>query len=157
MAGFAIDFGDVVRMGIFLDVRVAVIALQTPVNAGAELVAVDRDAVTGCILHCLVAMAGKAVGLRCKAMRRNEDHDEEKAEYGCSVKSSKSEVSRQPSGWTGNNCDEEPGETCGFGHAAVFPLRGVSNRIPANGFPAAEFPLALKPLAGIATLRRRHL
>ena len=105
MTGLAVDYRDVIGMRIFLDVRVAVIALQTPVNAGAELVAVDGDAVTGCILHCLVAMAGKAVGLCCKAMRRNEDHDEEKAEYGRSVKSSKSEVSRQPSGWTGNNCD----------------------------------------------------
>jgi hypothetical protein len=33
----------------------------------------------------------------------------------------------------------------------------VSNCVPAHGFPAAEFPLALKLMAGIATLRRRLL
>ena len=40
MTGFALDLGNVVRMGILLDVRMAVIALQATVGAGAELVAV---------------------------------------------------------------------------------------------------------------------
>ena len=45
VAGFAVNFGDVVRMGILLDVGMAVVALQIAVDAGVELVAVDRDAV----------------------------------------------------------------------------------------------------------------
>jgi hypothetical protein len=73
-----------------LDIGVAVITLQAAVDAGAELVAVDGDAVTGRILHRLVPMAGEAVSLRRESMGRQEDHEGEEADHRRSLKSSKS-------------------------------------------------------------------
>ena len=157
MAGFAVHLGDVIGMGIFLDVGVAVVALQAAVNAGTELVAINGDAVAGGVLHRFVAVACEAISLRSEIAGRQQHQKREEAEGECPAMSDRFEEGVQPIGWTGNNCDQECCETCGFGHAAVFPLRGVSNCVPAHGFPAAEFPLALKPMAGIATLRRRLL
>ena len=128
MARLAIDLGNVVGMRVLLDIGMAVITLQAAVDAGAELVAVDGNAVAGRILHRLVAMTGEAISLRCKVMWRKEDHEGQKAERGCYVKSSMSAESEQQSDWTGNNCDEERCETCGFGHAAVFPTRSEQSR-----------------------------
>lgn len=82
VTGFAINFSNVVRMGIFLDVRMAVIALQAAVDAGAELVAVYRDAVACCVLHRLVAMACQAVRLRREKMGR-QDKGECNESGGC--------------------------------------------------------------------------
>ena len=56
VAGFALDGCDVIGMGIFLDIRVAVVALQAAMDAGAELASINGDAVTGSILHGLVAV-----------------------------------------------------------------------------------------------------
>ena len=91
VAGFAIDFGNVIGVGIFLDVGVAVVTLQATVNAGAELVAVDGDAVACRILHGLVAMAGEAVRLRRQVMGRQEDRECEEADSDCPVMSNKPE------------------------------------------------------------------
>ena len=73
VARFALDLGDVVGVGIFLDVGVAVVALQAAMNALAELVAIDADAVAGGVLHGLVAMAGEAIGLCRKLARRQSN------------------------------------------------------------------------------------
>ena len=40
VAGLAVNLGDVIRMGIFLDVGVAIVALQAAMDAGAELLAI---------------------------------------------------------------------------------------------------------------------
>ena len=72
VAGLAVDLGDVVGMRIFLDVGVAVVALQAAVNAGTEFVAVDGDAVAGGVLHGLVAMAGQAIRLCGDAKRQQK-------------------------------------------------------------------------------------
>lgn len=45
MAGFAVNGRDFVGVRIGLDIRVAVGALQAAVNAGAEFLAVDGNAV----------------------------------------------------------------------------------------------------------------
>ena len=66
VAGLAIDRRDLVGMRIALDVGVAVAALQAAVNAGAELLAVDGDAVAGAVGHGGVAVAGEAIGLRAE-------------------------------------------------------------------------------------------
>lgn len=52
----------VLRMGILLDVRVAVVAGETSVNAGLPLVFIHIYAVSSLILERLVAMAGQTVG-----------------------------------------------------------------------------------------------
>lgn len=141
MACLAVNLRDVIRMRIFLDVRMAVIALQAAVDAGAEFVAIYGDAVACGILHRLVAMACEAISLRCQIMGRQEDKKREKAESERPAMSNRFEEGVQPIGWTGNNRDKECYKTCGFGHAAVFPLRGVSNCVPAHSFPAAIFRL----------------
>ena len=91
MAGFAVDLRDVIGMRVLLDVGVTVIALQTAVNAGTELVSIDRDAVPGCVLHGLVGMAGQTVGLRSQAMGRQEKRECDKAECDRSMMPNDSE------------------------------------------------------------------
>ena len=59
----ALDLGDLVGVRIFLDVGVAVVALEAAVNALAEGVAIDADVVAGGVLQAFVGMAGEAVGL----------------------------------------------------------------------------------------------
>lgn len=56
-----------VRMRICLDVRVAVSAFETAVNARAQLVAVHRQAVPGRVLHVLVGVASEAIILRMES------------------------------------------------------------------------------------------
>lgn len=70
MAGFAIDGRDFIGVRIGLDVGVAVGALQAAVNAGAEFLAVDRDAMARTVGRGGVTVTGKAVGLRAKCDRR---------------------------------------------------------------------------------------
>ena len=122
MTAFAVNLSDMVGMRIFLDVGVAIIALQAAVDAGAELIAVNGDAVSGCILHRLVSMAGETVGLCGKAMRPEKDRECHKAERGRPVMSEYPRHIGQPFGCPHNNCDEECYDSCGFGHAAVFFL-----------------------------------
>lgn len=69
MARFAVDFGDVFGMRVFLDIGVAVVALQAAVNAGTEFAAIYGDAVPRCIGHALVGVAGEAIGLRRTLVR----------------------------------------------------------------------------------------
>lgn len=91
MAGLAVHSGDVVRMRIFLDVGVAVVALQAAVNTGAELVAINGDAVPSGVLHGFVTMAGEAICLRSQVTGRQEDQKRQKTESDCAATSSKSE------------------------------------------------------------------
>ncbi len=64
VAGLALHLRHLVRMRIFLDVRVAIVAFQAAVNAVAERLSVHRDAVPVGILHRLVSVAGQAIRLR---------------------------------------------------------------------------------------------
>ena len=64
MAALAVHLHYLVRMRIFLDRRVAVVALHAAVNAVGKRLAIHGDAVTVRILHALVAVAGQAIGLR---------------------------------------------------------------------------------------------
>ena len=64
VAGLAIHFCDVIGMWILFDVRMTVVALQAAVNACAEFISINGDAVARRILHGLVGVAGQAIRLR---------------------------------------------------------------------------------------------
>ena len=119
MAGFAIDLCDVIGMGIFLDVGVAVVALQAAVNVGAKLVSINGDAVAGGILHGFIAVTGKAFGLRSKVQRHKEECQDDETEACNPVMTNESDEIRQPLDWTDKN-GKKRSETCGSGHALVF-------------------------------------
>lgn len=78
MAGFAVDGGDVIRMRIGFDVGVTGVAAKAAMDAGAELIAIDGDAVPGRVLHGFVGMAGEAVGLGARGQRQAERKQERK-------------------------------------------------------------------------------
>jgi len=80
MAALALHLGDMVGMRKFLDVGVAVVALQAAVDTGTELGTIDRNAVASGILHGLVAMAGQAIGLRGKSTGPKNDRHCDEAE-----------------------------------------------------------------------------
>lgn len=63
MACLAFDFCDLIRVRILLDVGVAVVALETAVNAVAEGFSIYCDAVAGGVSHAGVAVASQTVGL----------------------------------------------------------------------------------------------
>lgn len=63
MAYCALNLRGMIRMGIVLDVGVAIAALQTAVNARRKLGTVHCDAVPGGILHGLIAVACEAIRL----------------------------------------------------------------------------------------------
>jgi hypothetical protein len=156
VTALAVDLGDVIGMRVFLDVGVAVVALKAAMNAGAELVAVDGDAVAGGVLHRFVAVAGQALRLGSQSQRREENDQGEKGQACGSMLPEDAAKIRQPIDWANENCNKKSSDTCGSGHALVF-LHGVSLGSPAHGFPAADFPLVPETCAGIATLRRRLL
>ena len=139
VARFALHLGDVVGVRILLDVSVAVVALQAAVNANAELVAINGDAVPGGVGHGLVAVAAQAVGLRGKAMRRGKERERDEPKGSGLVALDCPGQSGQPFDWTDKDSDEERCESCGLGHAAVFPPRHVRNGSHTRGFPAADF------------------
>ena len=64
MATLALHLRYLVRMRIFLDRRMAIVALHAAVNAVRKRLAIHCDAVTVRILHALVAVTGQAIGLR---------------------------------------------------------------------------------------------
>jgi hypothetical protein len=64
VACIALDHGDLVGMGIALDIGVTCVAPQAAVNALAEGVAIHADVFAGSILQALIGMASQAVGLR---------------------------------------------------------------------------------------------
>ena len=99
MAGFAVHLGDVVGMRILLDIGMAVVALQASMHAGAELVAVDGDAVTGCVLHRLVAVAGQAIRLGGQPVRKTEPKKGQEAERDRAVPSNGMKHAGEPLGW----------------------------------------------------------
>jgi hypothetical protein len=106
-------------MRVLLDVGVAVIALQASMHAGTELVAIDRDAVTGCILHRLVAVASQAIRLRGEPVGRNEHGQGQEAERDGPAPSKGLDQAKKQRGWPQGNSNEERCDSCGFGHAAV--------------------------------------
>jgi len=81
VASLAVDRRDFVWVWIGLDVRMAARALQAAVNARAEFLAVDGDAVAGAVGHGGIAVAGKAVSLRAKSDGR--ECDGENGNAGC--------------------------------------------------------------------------
>ena len=81
MAGLAVDRRYFVGVRIAFDVGVAVGALQAAVNALAEFLAVNGDAVAGTVGHGGIAVAGKAVSLRAKSDGR--ECDGENGNAGC--------------------------------------------------------------------------
>ena len=83
MARLAVNLGDMVRMGKFLDVGVTVIALQAAVDAGAELVTVDGDAMPLGVLHGLVTVASQAIGLRRKSTGPEHYRDCDHSQGNC--------------------------------------------------------------------------
>jgi len=83
MARLAINLGDTVRMRKSLDVGVTVIALQAAVDAGAELVTVDGDAMPLGILHGLVTVASQAIGLRHKSTGPKHHRDCDDSQGDC--------------------------------------------------------------------------
>ena len=131
VARLALDLGDVVGMRIFLDVGVAVVALQAAVNAGAEFVAIDGDAVPGGVLHGLVAVAApgnqlarQGDGATAKSCESDKSNG---ATRRCRALDCPERVASHSS-WTDKDCDQECCESCGFGHAAVFPPRSEQLR-----------------------------
>jgi len=103
VASLAVDRRDFVRMRIGLDVGVAVGALQAAVNALAEFLAVDGDAVAGAVGHGGIAVAGKTVGLRVQGNGR--ECEGENGNAGCDDSVSNNESCSFP---------------CGVVHPAVF-------------------------------------
>src|SRR5215472_932656 len=112
VAGLAVDRRDVNGMGIFLDVCVAVIALKAAMDALAELVAIDCDAVASGIGHGLVAVAGEAISLACEAARNDKQCIPQEADRSCLVISNLPGQIGQPLERTGNHGDQECSETC---------------------------------------------
>src|SRR5208282_5343474 len=99
MAGLAIDRRDLVGMRIAFDVGVAVGALQAAVDAVAELLLVDSDAMARAVGHAGVAVAGEAI-LRAKDASGNRENGQ------CGNRGS-----------TGHEPRLSP---CGKGHSAAF-------------------------------------
>ncbi len=82
VAGLAIHRRNLVGMRIALDVRVAARAWQAAVNAVAEMLPVDEDAVAVAVSHARVAVTGEAV-LRMKGAggkrQKHQDRRERQA------------------------------------------------------------------------------
>ena len=74
VAGLALDGRNLVRMRIALDVGMAVVALKAAVNAVAEFLAVDSDAVSRGVGHAGIAVASQTVRLRTKGAGRKRQN-----------------------------------------------------------------------------------
>ena len=143
-------------MRIVLDVCVAVVALQAAVNAGAEGLAVDCDAVAGRVLHGLVRMARQAIRLCVKDARpeRNQQCEQPNGRH------SRMDVCMQsvphPLAQAQGKGNQECCDSCGFGHSAVFFLHVEVRMIPLlTWLPAVDRSTSAKRLlAGIAPLRK---
>ena len=64
VAGLALDRRHLLRVGIFLDAGVAIVALQAAVNAGSELLPIHADTMPRRILHPWVRMTRQAIRSR---------------------------------------------------------------------------------------------
>ena len=163
VAGLAVDLDDMIGVRILLDIGVAVVALQATVNAGAELVSVDRDAVALRIGHALVAVTGETVSLRNETVRRDEARERKQPEGGCfSVADCPGQIG-QPFGWTNKDCDQKCCESCGFGHAPSFLHVACAMALTAfprhytQGFRTADFSTDPNSSGGDSSLRKRLL
>ncbi len=107
VAGLAIHLGDVVGMRILLDVGVAAVAPKGAVNACAELISVDGDAVARRILHGLVAVAGQAFSLREERTRLRANGKYQREDKDCTGRMSRLESARQRFVEANQNCDKE--------------------------------------------------
>ena len=76
------DFGDLIGMGIFLDIDVTIIAPQAAVNTRASYRHLPRCYARG-VLHALVGVTGKALRLRCNAEpARQSKSQPDEAQHG---------------------------------------------------------------------------
>jgi hypothetical protein len=73
VTGLALHRSDLIRMRIVLDGRVAIAAFENAVNAGAELVRIDPNIMPGCVLHTRIRVAGQAIRLRLRPVRRSKE------------------------------------------------------------------------------------
>jgi hypothetical protein len=78
MAGTAVDRGGMFGVGVALDIRVAIGAVQAPVNAGFLPRSVHIYAVASLVLQAILAVAGKALRI---FLRGNPGGGESKNEY----------------------------------------------------------------------------
>jgi len=147
VASLAVDRGDVVGMRILLDVGVAVVALQAAVNALAELLAIDCNAVSLRILHGLIAVAGEAICLGPQSARghgNQEGHGADcvKLEPACD-QAGKGSIEKE---WSN---EQKCSGACGLVHSAVFFLDGeVGHRSTRMAFPQRISPLFAKRARG---------
>ena len=81
VAGLAVDSGDVIGVWVFLDVRVAIVALQAAVDAGAELISIDRNTMSRGVLHRLIRVAGETLRL-CTNQPWSEGHRNKQTQHG---------------------------------------------------------------------------
>lgn len=61
VAGLAVDFCDVIGVRVFLDVSMAIVALQAAMDAGTELISIDRNAMSCGVLHGLISVTGETL------------------------------------------------------------------------------------------------
>ncbi len=120
VAALAIDLRDVIRVRVFLDICVAVVALKAAMDAGAEFVPIYGDAVPGRILHRLVAVAGQALRLCYAPHWPKEKHHRDEGHTRRPVKPDDPDEMCQPFDWADENCDKKRSDTRGSGHALVF-------------------------------------
>lgn len=144
MAGFAIDLRDVIGVRVFLDVRVAVAALEAAVDACGELVTIYGDAMAGRVLHCLIGVAGKAVRLCCVQRGPKAKHKSDEAENGKAMTTTRPRQIGDPIDGSGKDGKDESSDTSGSGHALGFLQARVSNCSCAHGSPGGDYPLTSK-------------
>ena len=111
VATLALNHGNVVRVRIPFDIRMAVIALEAAMDAGGEDLSVDGNAVTCGIRHAGVAVAGEAFGLRPNAAGRHNKRRYHQGERQDPAPKKRANVSQ-----------------CGFHVPAVFFLQADVNR-----------------------------
>ena len=72
MALLAVDLRNLVRMGVLLDVLMAVVTFEAAMDALAEYLAVYGNAVPIAVGHAGIAVAGEAFGLGCQSRSTKE-------------------------------------------------------------------------------------
>jgi hypothetical protein len=109
VAGLALDRGNLVGVGVALNVGVAGIAAKHAVDAGVELISVDSYAVSLRILQCRIGVASQALSL-CMAGRSKGKNNQTKqrshysAAKSLHLPSSFSRQKRSPDPRAGHGC-----------------------------------------------------
>ena len=73
MAFIAFHFRDVIRMGIVLDVRMAIVAFLAPMNGGRKFLTINGNAVAGGVLHVLSLWHARQSACRSQIAGRGQD------------------------------------------------------------------------------------